>query len=177
MTPINIKTTKTKTVHINDSRPVKVSYIDADIDYNGTQSDWDNEVRDDDDDEIDYCQVDITNADFCDANDNYLTNASDFLTDNVLENKKTINGFDYFAYTKHDYTIKYLTYMDVFGLKWKSKQNNDHDTSNLIQDNSRTIPITLHVHGSYRLGKSWREWDGEYKLVVKDNKYVLIDNE
>lgn len=164
--PIKSKLLGTQLVHVESSRPIQVANIDADIRYNGVQEDWDNN-------EIDYCQVEVSNADFVDSNDNYLAGADNAMDEEVIQSRKPIHGFNYYQRTRHDYQIKNYEYTNVFGHSWFEQHDNDQDTSRVVEDNSRQIPVILHVHGSYRVGKSWRSWDADYKLNPSGSKYKL----
>lgn len=163
--PIHSTVYKTETIHVQNSIPIKADHIEDDLRYEGTESDWD----------ISYNPYNISSiqAGYYDNQDNYIADAS--LNDDIHA-QSVISGKQYYSVTKHNYTEKITQYTNLYHYSWKSKSNDDKDTSKLVDDSSYNLPILLHINGHYRLGKYNHSWEKDYKLTPKDGKYVWSED-
>lgn len=163
--PVHSEIIETKTIHVSNSTPVKVDHIEADLRYEGTETDWDTSY--------DPFNISSIQAAYYDNQDNYIADAS--LNDDIHA-QSVISGKQYYSVTKHNYTEKITQYTNLYHYSWKSKSNDDKDTSKLVDDSSYNLPILLHINGHYRLGKYNHSWEKDYKLTPKDGKYVWSED-
>ena len=168
--PVNIKTVRTQTINVSDSAPIKVDHINATVDYYGMPSDWA-----DPDSSVDWDSLYSFEADLMDSYDNYLTDGNRVVDESVIQNLNAVPAYDYYAHTKHSYQKTTQQATDVYGLHWNYSDNNDHDTSKIVQSNDKSyIPIYLDIDCHYKEGKYSRSRDLHYKLVPNGNKYTMV---
>lgn len=168
--PINIKTVRTQTVNVSDSVPIKVDHINATVDYYGMPSSWA-----DPDSSVDWDSLYSFDADLMDSSDNYLTDGNRVVDESVIQNLNAVPAYDYYAHTKHSYQKTTQRATDVYGLHWNYSDNNDHDTSKIVQSKDKSyIPIYLDIDCHYKEGKYSRSRTLHYKLTPNGNKYAMV---
>lgn len=171
--PINIKTVCTQTINVSDSAPIKVDHINATVDYYGMPSSWA-----DPNSSVDWSSLYDFDADLMDSSDNYLTDGSKIVDESVIQNLNAIPAYDYYAQTKHSYQKTTQRATDVYGLHWNYSDNNDHDTSKIVQSKDKSyIPIYLDIDCHYKEGKYSRSRALHYKLTPNGNKYAMVTND
>lgn len=171
--PINIKTVHTQTIKISDSAPIKVDHINATVDYYGMPSSWT-----DPDSSVDWDSLYSFDADLMDSSDNYLTDGSRVVDESVIQNLNAVPAYDYYAHTKHSYQKITQRATDVYGLHWDYSDNNDHDTSKIVQSKDKSyIPIYLDIDCHYKQGKYSRSRTLHYKLTPNGNKYAMVTDD
>lgn len=171
--PVNVKTVRTQTINVSDSAPIKVDHINATVDYYGMPSSWV-----DPDSSVDWDSLYSFDADLMDSSDNYLTDGSRIVDESVIQNLNAVPAYDYYAHTKHSYQKTTQRATDVYGLHWNYSDNNDHDTSKVVQSNDKSyIPIYLDIDCHYKEGKYSRSRDLYYKLVPNGNKYAMVTDD
>lgn len=171
--PVNVKTVRTQTINVSDSAPIKVDHINATVDYYGMPSSWV-----DPDSSVDWDSLYSFDADLMDSSDNYLTDGNRVVDESVIQNLNAVPAYDYYAHTKHSYQKTTQRVTDVYGLHWNYSDNNDHDTSKIVQSKDKSyIPIYLDIDCHYKQGKYSRSRDLYYKLVPNGNKYVMVTDD
>lgn len=171
--PINIKTVRTQTINVSDSAPIKVDHINATVDYYGMPSSWA-----DPDSSVDWDSLYSFDADLMDSSDNYLTDGNRVVDESVIQNLNAVPAYDYYAHTKHSYQKTTQRATDVYGLHWNYSDNNDHDTSKIVQSKDKSyIPIYLDIDCHYKEGKYSRSRDLHYKLTPNGNKYAMVTDD
>lgn len=171
--PVNIKTVRTQTINVSDSPLIKVDHINATVDYYGMPSSWV-----DPDSSVDWDSLYSFDADLMDSSDNYLTDGSRIVDESVIKNLNAVPAYDYYAHTKHSYQKTTQRATDVYGLHWNYSDNNDHDTSKIVQSKDKSYtPIYLDIDCHYKEGKYSRSRDLYYKLVPNGNKYAMVTDD
>lgn len=171
--PINIKTVHTQTINVSDSAPIKVDHINATVDYYGMPSSWA-----DPDSSVDWDSLYSFDADLMDSSDNYLTDGNRVVDESVIQNLNAVPAYDYYAQTKHSYQKTTQRATDVYGLHWDYSDNNDHDTSKIVQSKDKSyISIFLDIDCHYKEGKYSRSRTLHYKLTPNGSKYAMVTDD
>lgn len=171
--PVNIKTVRTQTINVADSALIKVDHINATVDYYGMPSNWA-----DPDSSVDWDSLYNFDADLMDSSDNYLTDGNRVVDESVIQNLNAVPAYDYYARTKHSYQKATHRVTDVYGLHWNYSDNNDYDTSKVVQSKDKSyIPISLDIDCHYKEGKYSRSRTLHYKLVPNGDKYAMVSDD